>query len=66
MKNELTFNESQKFNQWWLWLVIFIIDAFIFMTIYNFIKNESVSIVDSPNGIFLLILLLVFLLINYF
>lgn len=66
MKNELTFTESQKFTQMWVWSIVLIIDVFIFMTIYNFVKNEAESIIESSNGVFLIILLLVLILINFF
>lgn len=49
MKEESLFYESQKFNQWWVWLIIF---AVILLNLIIFIKIPS-------NSMFVLLLLII-------
>lgn len=69
MNNQVLFAESQKFKQWWIWLIILSINLFCFFGVYKQIiegqpfGNKPMS--DTGLVITLIITLLItFLLIN--
>ena len=35
MENEILFSEKQKFNQWWLWVILLAINGVTFLGVYN-------------------------------
>ena len=35
MENEILFSEKQKFNQWWLWLILLAINGVTILGVYN-------------------------------
>jgi hypothetical protein len=47
MDNQILFTEKQKFNQWWLWLIIVSINIFFLFSVYKQVfLGESIG--DNP------------------
>jgi hypothetical protein len=36
----LLFSEKQRFSQWWLWLLLFVVDAFVLFHIYKQVSDN--------------------------
>nr|MBC7611589.1 hypothetical protein [Pseudopedobacter sp.] len=35
MKNEILFSERQKFKQWWVWLILLVVNGFFFFGVFK-------------------------------
>lgn len=47
MNNQYLFTETQKFRQWWLWIIILSIDIMLLIAVYNQVFLEE-SLGDKP------------------
>ncbi len=40
MNNETLFSEKQSFKQWWLWIILLVLNGFLMIGVYNqFVRN---------------------------
>lgn len=60
MESKIYFKETQRFTQWWLWLLLVVIGFFIYKPIYySFVNSQELS---SSQWIGLIVIFLVLLL----
>ncbi len=65
MEKEALFYEKQRFNQWWLWLLLAVIGYFIFQPIYFLIsENEGLSTDQWVGFVFIALVILLFVLVK--
>ncbi len=65
MEKEALFYEKQRFNQWWLWLLLAVIGYFIFQPIYFLIsENERLSTDQWVGFVILALVILLFVLVK--
>jgi hypothetical protein len=62
-KNEILFNEEQRFGQWWLWLILLAINGFSLSKFFLKITGQSFD--HQINGTELLIFMIVNLLLLF-
>ena len=63
--NKILFQETQRFTQWWLWLLLAIIGYFIFKPLYFSIKENQNLTVDQWVGFIILgLVVLLFVLVK--
>mgnify|MGYP001004894480 CR=1 FL=1 len=63
--SKIYFHEKQRFNQWWLWLLLLIIGYFIFEPIYFSLSEGKTLSVDQWIGFLILtLIILLFLLVK--
>lgn len=53
MKEQMLYQEIQRFNQWWIKLLLFALNVYIFILIFNIVDNFN----DNLPTIFLIIIL---------
>ncbi len=65
MEKQPLFYEKQRFNQWWLWLLLAVIGYFVFEPVYfSITKNESLSSDQWVGFIILGLVVLLFVLVK--
>jgi hypothetical protein len=55
MHNEILFTETQKFRQWWLWLLLVTVNAVSIFSLSRYMLDKE-PFAEKPDGIALLIL----------
>lgn len=58
------FNETQKFNQWWVWAIIFITDIIALLFLYNFISEFWSKNLDFPIVISFILIIFTVIAVN--
>lgn len=61
----MEFQESQKFKQWWVWAIIFIVDIIALITIYNFVLDFKDNLQEIPLIISIILILFTIVAINF-
>lgn len=65
MEKQPLFYEKQRFNQWWLWLLLAIIGYFIFQPIYfSIAENEGLSPDQWVGFVIIALVILLFVLVK--
>ncbi|WP_342328963.1 hypothetical protein [Pedobacter sp. FW305-3-2-15-E-R2A2] len=63
MSNEVVFSEKQKFNQWWLWLILIGLNGlFVFTAFKEIVAGEKFGNLSSTDVVLLVVTGFVFLL----
>lgn len=67
MNKPLIYSETQRFNQWWIWLIYLLLCGLtLFMAISQFVFDRPVGNVPASDGQMLAIVLLMLFLIAFF
>lgn len=63
--NKILFQEKQRFNRWWLWLLLAVIGYFVFEPIYLSINENEILSLDQWMGLIILgLVILLFVLVK--
>ena len=62
--NKILFQETQRFTQWWLWLLLVVVSISIFRPISEAISNNQQLDSGQWVGVIILVIVILFILIN--
>lgn len=62
--NKVLFQETQRFTQWWLWLLLVVVSISIFRPISEAISNNQQLDSGQWVGVIILVIVILFILIN--